>query len=200
MFLYQPAQFTQIQDFLPLEDRLNLLRYVLDRENRFVTTSTSTGAIDYRQSRILHYFEEYEDWMIQKVRAVVPSLLSKWKMQPFSISRIEIQLTAHNDGNYYKIHNDNGSEDASNRIISYVYYFNREPKNFSGGALRIYDVNLENGYYIQAKSYQEIEPVNNSIVFFPSHLLHEVLPVTCRSRNFADSRFTLNGWIRSESV
>jgi len=200
MSLYQPAQFAQIQGFLSLEDRLNLLKYVLDRENQFVTTSTSTGAIDYRQSHILYYFEEYEEWMIQKVRAVVPSLLTKWKMQPFSVSRIEIQLTAHNDGNYYKIHNDNGSEDASDRMISYVYYFNREPKNFSGGALRIYDLNLENGYYVQAESYQEIEPINNSIIFFPSHFLHEVRPVTCRSHNFADSRFTLNGWIRRESV
>ncbi|MBW4525225.1 MAG: 2OG-Fe(II) oxygenase [Phormidium tanganyikae FI6-MK23] len=198
MPLYQSAQFTQIQNFLAHQDRLDLLNYVLDRETQFVPTTTSTGAIDYRQSKILYYFEEYENWMIQKIKSVVPNLLENWNLQPFSISQVEIQLTAHNDGNYYKIHNDNGSEDAANRIISYVYYFNREPKNFSGGALRVYDLNLEDKFYIQAESYQDIEPIDNSIVFFPSHFLHEVLPVTCRSRNFADSRFTLNGWIRCE--
>ncbi|MBW4440949.1 MAG: 2OG-Fe(II) oxygenase [Plectolyngbya sp. WJT66-NPBG17] len=198
MPLYQSAQFTQIQNFLAHQDRLDLLNCVLDRETQFVPTTTSTGAIDYRQSKILYYFEEYENWMIQKIKSVVPNLLENWNLQPFSISQVEIQLTAHNDGNYYKIHNDNGSEDAANRIISYVYYFNREPKNFSGGALRVYDLNLEDKFYIQAESYQDIEPIDNSIVFFPSHFLHEVLPVTCRSRNFADSRFTLNGWIRCE--
>ncbi len=199
MSFYQLAQFVQIQDFLSAKDHSHLLNYVFDRENQFVSTSTSTGAIDYRQSNILYYFEEYESWMTQKVKSFIPQLLENWEIQPFSISQIEIQLTAHNDGNYYKIHNDNGSEDAADRIISYVYYFNREPKKFSGGALRIYDLNLENGFYVQAESYQDIQPINNSIVFFPSHFLHEVLPVTCRSRQFADSRFTLNGWIRREA-
>ncbi|MBD1823427.1 2OG-Fe(II) oxygenase [Cyanobacteria bacterium FACHB-DQ100] len=196
---YQPAQFIQLHDFLSFEDRTNLLNYVLAREDQFAATTTSTGAINYRQSSILYYFKEYENWMIEKVKLIIPSLIEAWNIQAFSISQIEIQLTAHNDGNYYKVHNDNGSEEAANRIISYVYYFHREPKSFFGGALRIYDLNLENSSYIQADSYQDIEPINNSIVFFPSHFLHEVLPVTCRSRHFADSRFTLNGWIRRET-
>ncbi|MBD2083317.1 2OG-Fe(II) oxygenase [Leptolyngbya sp. FACHB-17] len=199
MSCYQPAQFIQLHDFLSLEDRTNLLNYVLAREDQFAATTTSTGAIDYRQSSILYYFKEYENWMVEKVKLIIPSLIEAWNIQAFSISQIEIQLTAHNDGNYYKIHNDNGSEEAANRIISYVYYFHREPKSFFGGALRIYDLNLESSSYIQADSYQDIEPINNSIVFFPSHFLHEVLPVTCRSRRFADSRFTLNGWIRRET-
>ena len=196
--VYQSAQFVQIPDFLAPKDRLDLLNYVLDRENQFVSTSTSTGAIDYRKSSILYYFEEYEDWIIQKVKSVIPQLLENWNIQPFSISQIEIQLTAHNDGNYYKVHNDNGSVDAADRMISYVYYFNQKPKSFSDGALRIYDLNLENGFYVQAESYRDVEPLDNSIVFFPSHFLHEVLPVVCRSRLFADSRFTLNGWIRRD--
>lgn len=199
MSCYQPAQFIQIYNFLSLEERSNLLNYVLDRENQFVATTTSTGAIDYRRSKILYSFEEYENWMIEKIRPIIPALIKAWNLQPFSISQIEIQLTAHNDQNYYKIHNDNGSEAAANRIISYVYYFHREPKNFSGGVLRLYDLSLENNLYIHANSYQDIEPANNSIVFFPSHFLHEVLPVACRSRHFADSRFTLNGWIRHET-
>lgn len=196
----QTAQFAQIDNFLSDRDRLNLLKYVLDRENDFVSTSTSTGELDYRKSWILYHFEEYQNWMVQKVATVIPHLLNDWNVKPFPISQIEIQLTAHNDGNYYRIHNDNGSPDAATRTISYVYYFNREPTSFSGGALRIYDMNVENGQYVQAESYQEIQPFNNRIVFFPSHYLHEVLPVACPSRDFANSRFTLNGWIRRESA
>lgn len=200
MSFFQPAQFIQIQNVLSSRNQLNLLKYVLDRQNHFVPTSTSTGEFDYRQSTILYYTEEYEHWIVDKVKFFLSKLLEDWQIEPFPISQIEVQLTAHNDGNYYKVHNDNGSDDAADRLISYVYYFNREPKNFSGGALRIYDLNIENGLYLQAESYQEIQPINNSIVFFPSHFLHEVLPVICPSRQFADSRFTLNGWVRRATV
>jgi SM-20-related protein len=34
------------------------------------------------------------------------------------------------------------------------------------------------------------------LVVFPSRYLHEVLPVSCPSQTFADSRFTINGWVR----
>jgi SM-20-related protein len=197
---HHTAQFAQIDNFLTLEERSGLLKYVLDREKDFEPTSTSTGDFDYRKSWILYHFEDYQNWMLQRVSAVIPHLLSYWNVKPFPISQIEIQLTAHNDGNYYKIHNDNGSPDAATRTISYVYYFNREPTNFAGGTLRIYDMNVENGQYVQAETYQEIQPLNNRIVFFPSHYLHEVKPVICPSRDFADSRFTLNGWIRREAA
>jgi Rps23 Pro-64 3,4-dihydroxylase Tpa1-like proline 4-hydroxylase len=40
--------------------------------------------------------------------------------RPFSISQIESQMTSHNDGNYYKIHNDNGSPDTATRELTYV--------------------------------------------------------------------------------
>ncbi|MGB8690572.1 MAG: proline hydroxylase, partial [Microcoleus sp.] len=33
-------------------------------------------------------------------------------------------------------------------------------------------------------------------VFFLSRYMHEVLPVSCPSKAFADSRFTINGWVR----
>jgi Rps23 Pro-64 3,4-dihydroxylase Tpa1-like proline 4-hydroxylase len=38
-------------------------------------------------------------------------------------------------------------------------------------------------------------PQQNQIVFFPCSVLHEITPVECPSRAFADSRFTLNGWL-----
>ncbi|HEY2383822.1 MAG TPA: proline hydroxylase, partial [Terriglobia bacterium] len=34
------------------------------------------------------------------------------------------------------------------------------------------------------------------IVFFPCEQLHEITSVKCPSQLFADSRFTLNGWLR----
>ena len=37
-------------------------------------------------------------------------------------------------------------------------------------------------------------PTPNSVVFFPSGVLHEIEPIVCRSGAFGDSRFTVNGW------
>jgi Rps23 Pro-64 3,4-dihydroxylase Tpa1-like proline 4-hydroxylase len=54
---------------------------------------------------------------------------------------------------------------------------------------------LENGEYVTTGSYQTIEPRQNQIVLFPCSVLHEITPVKCPSRAFADSRFTMNGWL-----
>ena len=50
--------------------------------------------------------------------------------------------------------------------------------------------------YVSEGSYQTIVPQQNQIVFFPCELMHEITTVKCSSQGFADSRFTLNGWLR----
>ena len=109
---------------------------------------------------------------------------------------IEAQLTAHNDNNFYKVHNDSGSADTAHRVLTFVYYFNRQPKAYSGGELRVYDHKVANGYHYAAETFRTIEPTDNSMVFFASEEMHEVLMVKCPSRVFMDSRFTINGWVR----
>ena len=134
--------------------------------------------------------------ILKRIQAIIPDILSKLNLSPFSVSQIESQLTAHNDGNYYKLHNDNGSPDTATRELTYVYYFYQEPKPFSGGELLVYDSKIENNVYVNAETFKTVEPRNNSIIFFLSRYMHEVLPVNCPSQAFGDSRFTINGWVR----
>lgn len=190
------SEYVQIDNFLTIEEKNRLLDYVLQHETEFVSTSTSTGDADYRRSMILYSFPEFSSLITKRIQAIMPDVFRKLKLTPFPVSEIETQLTSHNDGNYYKIHNDNGSPETANREFTYVYYFYREPKPFSGGELLIYDSKIENNFYVNADSSQVVEPRNNSIVFFLSRYLHEVLPVSCLSKAFADSRFTINGWVR----
>lgn len=190
------SQVLQIENFLSGAEYTALLDYTLRREAAFVPTSTSTGAADYRKSVVLHHFPEFSELLLQKIRDRLPQIQKALHLAPFPIGQIESQLTAHNDDNFYKIHNDNGSPDTATRELTYVYYFYQEPQQFSGGELRVYDSKIENNYYVQADSAQTIIPRNNSIVFFLSRYMHEVLPVRCPSRQFAHSRFTINGWIR----
>ncbi len=191
-----PSEYLQLDNFLSASEQKRLVEFVVEKETEFVPTSTSTGAADYRRSWVLHSFPEFSELLVSRIRAIFPDVCSKLALQPFEISQIEAQLTAHNDGNYYKIHNDSGSQDTATRILTYVYYFNREPKAYSGGELVIYDSKVENNFYVKADSFKTIEPRNNSIVFFLSRYMHEVLPVSCPSKAFADSRFTINGWVR----
>ena len=110
------------------------------------------------------------------------------------IARIESQITASNHGDYFRWHCDDSQPEIASREITFVYFFHREPKAFRGGELRIYDSRWENGEYVSTGNYQIIVPGQNQVVFFPSSLLHEITPVECSSRAFADSRFTVNGW------
>ena len=190
------SEYVQIDNFLTPEEHQHLLDYVLQRESEFVSTQTSTQASDYRKSVVLYAFPEFSNLISQRIHHLFPDILSKLGLPPFQISQIEAQLTAHNDGNFYKIHNDNGSPDTATRELTYVYYFHREPKPFSGGELVVYDSKIENNYYVQAETFRTVEPRNNSIVFFLSRYMHEVLPVHCPTQQFADSRFTINGWVR----
>lgn len=191
-----PSAYAQIENFLTPTQWQELLAFVMAEEANFVPTTTSTGDADYRRSKILYHFPRFSQLMIQRVGQIFPHVLTYLKEPEFKVSTIECQLTMHNDGNYYRIHNDNGSPDCANRVLTYVYYFYREPKGFRGGELRLYNMKTENGYLVAADSYQDIQPLNNSIVFFMSGIMHEVLPVSCPSRLFADSRFTINGWLR----
>ncbi|RCJ26133.1 proline hydroxylase [Nostoc minutum NIES-26] len=188
--------YIQIDNFLAPNEHELLIKYVLERESDFVSTSTSTNDINYRRSMVLYSFPEFSELIVKRIQTIIPDVISKLGLPSFAISQIESQLTAHNDGNYYKIHNDNGSPETATRELTYVYYFYREPKPFSGGELLIYDSKIENNFYVNAESFKTVEPRNNSIVFFISRYMHEVKPVICPSKAFADSRFTINGWVR----
>ena len=191
-----PSPFVQLEGFLTPQEQQALFEHVLAKEKEFAATSTSTQAASYRESRILHDLGGFRALMLDRILQMMPDVCRHLNLPAFTISEIESQLTVHNDGNYYKIHNDNGSPETATRELTYVYYFYQEPKPFSGGELLIYDSKVENNYYVAAKSFQTVEPRNNSIVFFLSRYMHEVLPIRCPSQQFRHGRFTINGWVR----
>lgn len=190
------SRYALINNFFTPAENQQLLDYVSRKQADFVPTTTSTNADNYRRSLVLHSFPEFRELILNKIQKIMPDVLSKLNMEAFPLGDIESQLTMHNDGNFYKVHNDNGSPDTATRVLTYVYYFNREPKAFSGGELVIYDSKIQGKYYVKAETFKTIEPSNNIIVFFQSRYMHEVLPVKCDSKDFADSRFTINGWVR----
>jgi SM-20-related protein len=195
----QPSyRYIQIENFFPPEFHQQLLNYAVTSRADYAETGPATNNEFYQDHRnsLVIYYPRYTDMLLERLHKVMPQVIQYLDLSPFEVARIETQLTAHNDQNYYKIHNDNSSPDTAARRLTYVYYFHQTPKAFSGGDLAIYDTTMQDGRAIAGTHYQVVEPKNNSIVFFPSHYMHEVQAVHCPSRAFADSRFTLNGWIR----
>jgi SM-20-related protein len=191
-------RYIQIENFLPPEFHQQLLNYAITSRADYAETGPATNNEFYKDHRnsLVIYYPRYTEMFLERLHQVMPRVMQHLDLPPFEVARIETQLTAHNDQNYYKIHNDNSSPDTAARRLTYVYYFHQEPKAFSGGELAIYDTEMREGRAYAGTNSQVVEPKNNSIVFFPSHYMHEVQAVHCPSQEFADSRFTLNGWIR----
>lgn len=128
--------------------------------------------------------------LIEALPGIAASLGSAAPERP----QLELELTAYGDGDFYHAHvdtiaQDKGPEAGPTRTISAVYYFHRQPKGFDGGALRLLPWEGDSAA-------RDIEPVDNRLAAFLSWSRHEVLPVSCPSGAFADSRFAINCWYR----
>jgi SM-20-related protein len=195
----ETAPYIRIPKFLSDDENRAVLDYALRKENDYQVSQVATNLEDYRQSRVLMRLDDIGVDFDERIREIVPDALNYFKLPLAGRTTLETQLSTHGDAGYYRIHNDNGSPDTANRVLTYVYYFHRHPVAFKGGQLRLYDSRLESGHWRQAETFVELKPENNMLVFFPSRVLHEVLPTYCETGSFADGRFTLNGWVRNQS-
>lgn len=184
---------TYRQYFNVLGERVNHNLYLLALSKREYFTHSRTSVSkhypDWRKSTVI-----YDDQLAsvaasleRQIRLRLAEVMAALRIPAFEIDSFEIQLTSHNDGEYYKWHTDSGTRDTATRTITFVYYLHGLPKKFSGGELLI---------YLPDKRQATIQPDNDSIVFFNSRTRHEVKQVVCPSRLFEDGRFTINGWIR----
>jgi SM-20-related protein len=191
------APYIRIPDFLAPDENQAVLDYALSRQSSFDRSRVETGVADYRHSQVLLDLGGLSIDVEGRIREIMPDVVNYFGIKLPAAWRLETQLTTHNDGGYFKVHNDNGSPGTADRLLTYVYYFHRAPVAFAGGQLRLYDSKIESGFWIAADTFAEIKPENNTLLLFPSRLFHEVVPTRCESREFADGRFTINGWVRS---
>ena len=195
------SQCVILDEFLAPQEMEALLCYTMDHEAEFrssevISPNGQPGTVDYshRRSRVLMKLGAQEEIIMNRVRAVLPRVLEELQIEEFPITRTEVQITASNDGDFFRAHCDDAQEKIASRRMTFVYFFHREPRQFEGGELRLYD-SRKGEHPLGKGGYQTIVPQQNQIVFFPCSTLHEITPVRCQSRAFADSRFTANGWL-----
>jgi SM-20-related protein len=195
-----------IADFLPATDHAALIDWTLANQARFEPSGLGhERALDtgFRNSLSLRG-EGPRPWvspLTDRIRPLVPGWCAALGIAPFTIDQIEFDMVAYNDGAFYRRHVDTGvgggrtpqPGSAAFRMITAVHYFHREPKRFQGGALRLHSLAHD-------ISYGDVPPSQNSLAIFPAWARHEVMPVACPSRDFADSRFAINCWVRRAAV
>ena len=174
-----------------------LLARVLASEAQFQPSATHDARADYRHSLVLNPPPDLVEPVVRRVRSVTPNVLPELRVQPITVGVVEAQVTASIDGSFFGVHTDADRQKVPKRYLTYVYYFNRHPKAFSGGELRVYDDVLRNSKLARGETFQVIEPLHNRLVLFWARTMHEVMPVRMPSGAFGDARFTVNGWVNS---
>ena len=184
------------ENYLSKKSMTNLLKFAEAQAGKFKRSRVAFGERKARRSLVLYDLGDIGEMFRERIRSDLPAILEGLKIPAFPVSEMECQLTAHNNAHYFKPHRDSGNSDTSARVVTFVYYFHKEPRRFEGGSLRLFKGKLENGIYTCGKAAVDLDPTNNTMVFFPSACYHEVLPIKCLSGEFRDSRFTVNGWVR----
>jgi Rps23 Pro-64 3,4-dihydroxylase Tpa1-like proline 4-hydroxylase len=187
-------------EFLVAEEWRRLLDFTLGNARAFMSTqvigTNGESRLDnrYRRSRALFDLGPFHQLFVDRLLTFLPHVVTRLGDPGFAVSQMEVQLTGTNNQEFFKVHTDNDSSEVSGRRITFVYFLYREPRGFDGGELRIYDTRRDQGAAVAAGPFHVVYPQQNQIVFFNSGCLHEVMPVGCPSGDFADSRFTVNGW------
>ena len=178
-----------------------LLAYGLAAEARFTPTKLNehgaghynVGRLDaaVRQSCVLKDLGAFADPLRRKALGLQSGLETAFDMTHEPPNSTQMEIVAHGDGAFYRPHTDTypGDEYApgGRRRLSMVYYLHRQPRRFTGGRLRLFD--LGGGQSI------DIEPTRDSLLVFPSSTLHEVEAISCPDGAFGDGRFAVNIWL-----
>jgi Rps23 Pro-64 3,4-dihydroxylase Tpa1-like proline 4-hydroxylase len=198
----EPVRCSFFEEFLAPDELAELVAYTNARERQFrasqvISRDRNEGVSDprHRRSHVLFDVRGIQELIQDRIGSALPQIFRSLGLRPFAVRSVEAQITASNDGEYFRTHNDNTHAVLRTREITYVLFFHREPTPFAGGELRLYESHRENGRWVAGRRFTSVVPQQNVAVFFPSHLMHEVTTVQCPSRAFADSRFTLNGWL-----
>ena len=187
-----------LEEFLVRQELEAMFGHALSLERKFETAQVydpSRAQPDHRRARVTLNTGAFHALIVGRIAFHLRWILRALGHPYFDVSRLESQFTASNDGDYFRAHNDDTHANLPRRELSYVCFFHREPRPFDGGELLIYDSVERGGVEEPIAMRKRIVPEQGTMVVFPSACLHEVLPVRCSSRAFADSRFTLNGWL-----
>ena len=196
--------FGLVREFLGSETVERLLAYAHTNQHLFRDTTVGYGeerevnktrrCSSALRERVLRENGDFAARVEMRMKQLMPAMIERLGNTPFVPHKFEVEMVAHGDGAHFTQHIDLSTGERhleSDRVISCVYYFHAMPKAFSGGVLRLHSLGASG----QPDTFVDIEPLLDTLVYFPSWFPHEVLLVSCPSGRFIDSRFAINCWI-----
>ena len=199
-----PAPFVRVRNFLPPDEHQALLAlFLAGREHFNESAGIGAGYVNpkVRCALVPHaharFADEVRPGFEPRLRKLVEGTLPRLGMGSLGAYHVEVQVSAYAAGGFFRPHNDDDvdwrSDGPRALRINCLYYLHRRPKSFSGGDLLLHDGKVAN-------TFTRIEPLDNSIVLFPSRCVHEVTLVECDPGDFGAGRFTVNSFVWERRV
>lgn len=197
------APLMVIDDFLPPDEMAALHRHACELEASFVDARTMSEDVVYnpdkRRTLVTMKFEYKRQFFLDFVESNLARFQSALGLPDFEVERIEIKLTNHVDGGFFKIHSDNHSPiSEAGRVFTWLYYFSEVPPRFEGGDLFVIDSKV--GSPERSRHwFSKVEALPNRLVAFPSCYFHAVGPTSVTDSEFRAGRFAVSSHVRKRA-
>src|SRR5439155_26175071 len=129
------------------------------------------------------------------VCAAAPGILAELHLAETAVEPREFAICAYGEGGHFAGHIDTNEVTDRVRVVSCVYYFAATPRRFSGGELRLYGFPALSGKNAPDLRFVDISPETDTLVAFPSWIVHQVLPVRVPSAGWRERRVAINCWL-----
>jgi len=208
-FVYDPVPLIIIRNVFTKIENKEILEEAVKNKKKFTDAAVFAGTQkDFRSNKVAYYDNIYlEDRTKSKLLSGIDKIFSDQMIQDVLASSEypihmfdqtnyhETQVSRYGDaGQKYDYHIDVMGGNST-RIMTIVYYFNEEPKKYSGGEISFTNSPIYKGKKMDknAKEYT-VTPENNMAVIFGGRTSHAVKP-TKSPKTFNKGRFSVNCWI-----
>ena len=198
----RPVPFVHRTDFLPASRWSQLLAFAQANRGHFKPGLVGVkGKVDpsIRKALVERQVSvrEVQPWFEPRLRDAFSDALPRLRMPEPGEYWVETAMAAYLGGGFLAKHTDKSEGVYDTRTLSFAYYFHRQPRCFSGGELLLHDGDGD------TSAFTRVEPLHNSIVFFPSSATHQIttveseLDASSSAEEFADARLAIHGWLRT---
>src|SRR5690606_9135200 len=134
----------------------------------------------------------FEEFVAENLRLLQAAL----GLGAFTVERVELKMTNHVDGGFFKTHCDNHAPyAAAGRAITWLYYFGEDQPRYRGGDLYLRDSAPAEQTHAPLW-FTKIAARPNRFVAFPSWFYHAGGPTELHGGTFAQGRFAVGCHIR----
>lgn len=190
--IFAPSERAEIWDSITAPDHNGHPATVFDDTDQTIIAPDIRLAWRYRpQAALRARLLEQLSQMIDQHRA-----FDRLGLAPFHPTQIEMQITRYTEAGRYRIHRDSGAG-APGRRLTFLYYFFRQPRRFTGGDLLLFDEPAPS-QPLEPTKFTRLIPQDNSLLLFPSDRLHAVTVVEQASSDPLDGRWSVNGWLHAD--